>query len=195
MKEFIALRAKAREKRDRLINQARRDYAETLARIAALEQDLLGKEVSSHKQISVCVDQVIPTDRTFTSQDVLIALEAMDPTRDWRKRSVDHRITMLRERGLVRRIRRCRNNEPAVYARIGVQVEENSFRDMTLLEVVKTMLSDRPMNDTELAVAMIEAGYDSSMSPKALRQEIAALLRESKAEFVKSDGRWMAFRP
>ena len=55
MKEFIELRRKAKENRDKAIDLARRDYEETLTRIAALEQDLLGKHISSHKFMSVTV--------------------------------------------------------------------------------------------------------------------------------------------
>jgi len=149
MKEFIALRAKAREKRDRLINEARRDYEETLTRIAALEQDLLGKDVSSHRKISVCIERVIPTDREFTTVDVVSALEALDPGRVWRKRSIDSHISRMRERGLLRRVRKARNGsnacEPAVYVRRGVEVGPRPFQDMTLQAVIKSMLADKTL--------------------------------------------------
>lgn len=48
MKEFNELRARARQRRDLVINRAKVEYEETLVRIAALEQDLLGREVSTH---------------------------------------------------------------------------------------------------------------------------------------------------
>ena len=52
-------------------------YADTLVRIAALEQDLLGKEHSSSRKVSACIESVIPTDRTSTTVDIMTALEAL----------------------------------------------------------------------------------------------------------------------
>jgi len=68
MDAFNDLRRQAREKRDKAIHEARDAYAATLTRIAALEQDLLGRDVSSHRTIAACIDSALPTDRTFTTQ-------------------------------------------------------------------------------------------------------------------------------
>jgi hypothetical protein len=78
MVEFLALRARARDKRDRLIAQARKEYEATLVRIAAIEQDLLGGESSRHKKVSACIESVMPLDRPFTTVDILTSLEALD---------------------------------------------------------------------------------------------------------------------
>ena len=43
MNAFTELRRQAKEKRDKAIGQARADYADTLVKIATLEQDLLGR--------------------------------------------------------------------------------------------------------------------------------------------------------
>lgn len=56
MEAFNALRKQARDKRDKLIAEARRQYEETLTKIAALEQDLLGREPSEHKSIASCIE-------------------------------------------------------------------------------------------------------------------------------------------
>ncbi|MBW3599148.1 MAG: hypothetical protein KY475_17995 [Planctomycetes bacterium] len=192
MNEFIELRKRAREKRDKAIDQARKEYNETLVRIAALEQDLLGKEVSSHKRISACIDRVIPSDRPFTTVDIMTALEALDGGRAWRKRSVDHHIYRLRERGLLRRLRKSRKTEPAVYVRIGVKVEESPFQGMTLREVMRATLAERPMNATELAVAMLDAGYETMQSPQAFRNAVRNELRNPKGGFRKRGDKWEA---
>jgi hypothetical protein len=188
MNEFIALRARARQKRDKLIASARREYAQTLVQIAALEQDLLGKESSRHKRVSASVESVIPSDRTFTTVDVMTALEALDPGRVWRKRSVDNHLSRLRERGLVRRIKKSRTNEPAVYARVGVQVAPLPFQDLTLGQVIKAVLV-RPMTATELVVAMLEAGYETSMTPNALRNAVGVELRKA---FKRDGAKWQS---
>jgi hypothetical protein len=189
MEAFAELRRQARLKRDKAIDQARRDYAETLARIAGLEQDLLGREMSGHHKISACIERVIPTDREFTAVDILTGLEAMDPGRIWRKRSVDSHISRLRKRGIVRRISRSRGSEPAVYARLGVQVAPRPFQDMTMREVIRTVLAEKPLTQTELVVAMLESGYYTTMTRQALRNAVGMELRKD-GEFRKADGKW-----
>jgi len=143
MNAFNELRRHAREKRDKAIQQARDDYAATLTRIAELEQDLLGRDSPQHKTIAACIDSVIPTDRPFTTVDIMAALEALDPRRNWRKRSLDSHIARLRERGLVRRVKRSQNRQPAVYARVGVEIEGSGLISMTPLVTPPSFPSSR----------------------------------------------------
>ena len=116
MKEFNTIREAARKKRDLAIKKARDEYAATLLRIAELEQDLLGRDPSTHKTIVSCIERAIPSSRTFTTADILADLEAIDGGRVWRKRSVGNHLSRLRHRGLVkhgaRRVRSC--GPPAV---------------------------------------------------------------------------------
>jgi hypothetical protein len=62
MNEFMALRAKARQRRDDEIAKARQDYADSLAKIAELEQRLLGKPDPKALELSSAVERVIPRD-------------------------------------------------------------------------------------------------------------------------------------
>ena len=179
MDAFNFLRKQARERRDKAIQQARDEYAATLVRIAALEQDLLGRDPSSHRSIAACIDSVIPTDRPFTTADIMASLEALDPRRNWRKRSLDSLIYRLRERGIVRRLRKARNDKLALYVRVGVQVERLAFEDMTLAEVVEEMLRDGAKDATEIVVSMLEAGYETSMGPKQLRDAVGVVLKRN----------------
>lgn len=191
MNAFNELRKQAREKRDKAIEVARDEYAATLRRIAELEQDLLGRDSPAHKTIAACIDSVIPTDRAFTTVDIMAALEALEPRRVWRKRSLDSHISRLRERGLVRRVKRSQNQQPAVYARVGVETEPLPFEDMTLAEVVKEVLGARgPMRQTELVVAMMESGYQTTMKPKGLRNAVGKILAKDKQAFRQSGGKW-----
>jgi hypothetical protein len=189
MEAFNSLRKHAREKRDKAIALVREEYAATLVRIAGLERDLLGREPSSHKTISSCVNRVLPNDRAFTTVDVMTALEAMDPGRVWRKRSVDSHISRLRERGVVRRLQKAKGSEPAQYARVGVKVAPMPFGDKTLPEVMAEVLAGHSMTQTELAVAMIDAGYQTTMTPRALRDAIGVVLRKGD-RFVGRGGKW-----
>jgi hypothetical protein len=190
MSAFNELRRQAREKRDKVIGMARADYADTLVKIATLEQDLLGRESSRHKTISGSINSVLPTDRPFTTLDILAALEALDPGRVWRRRAIDHHIFRLRERGVVRRLRKAKGAELAQYVRVGVQVAALPFENKTLSEVMAEVLGDKAMSQTELAVAMLDAGYDTTMTPKALRDAVGVVLRRER-RFVQRAGKWM----
>jgi len=190
MQAFNEIRTHAREKRDKAIGIARQEYADTLVRIAALEQDLLGREPSTHKTISGCINRVLPSDRLFTTVDVMTALEALDPGKVWRKRSVDSHISRLRERGVVRRLSKAKGSELAQYVRVGVEVEPLPFEDKTLREVVAEMLGRKTMTTTELAVAMLEAGYQTTMAPRALRDAVGVVLRTERGRFVRRGRKW-----
>ncbi|MBC7853427.1 MAG: hypothetical protein IAF94_08330 [Pirellulaceae bacterium] len=186
--EFGQLRNRARDLRDKRIGYARREYELTLVTIAKLEQDLTGKYSSRRKKISACIESVIPTEREFTTVDILAGLEALEPGRNWRKRSVDCHLSRLRQRGLIRRLKRHKNNEPAIYVRAGLKVPELPFQDMTLAEVVEQVLV-RPMTQTELVIVMLEAGYESGMNKSYLRNAVGSLLRTSPV-YRNVRGKW-----
>jgi DNA-binding transcriptional ArsR family regulator len=194
MNAFIELRKHARDKRDKALAAARKDYATTLVRIAALEQDILGRELSTHKTISGCINRVLPTDRAFTTVDVMTALEALDPGRAWRKRAIDNHISRLRDRGVVTRLRKSNGTEPAIYARNGVEVAPLPFQGKTLLEVAGEVLGDRSLTLTELVVDVLEAGYVTKMTPKVLRSSMGAMLRKESGRFRVEGGSWVVIQ-
>ena len=191
MEAFNSIRKHAREKRDKLIAQARTEYAATLVRIAELEQDLTGSNPPGKRTMSSCIHSALPTDRPFTTVDILTALEAMDPGRVWRKHTIDSYISRLRERRIVRRLRKSRGTEPALYARAGVQVDAQPFGDKTLAQVVGEVLGAKSLTQTELVMAMIDAGYQSTMTPQALRNAVGVVLREGP--FKRREGKWRRY--
>lgn len=190
MKEFNELRARARDKRDRDIATIQAEYAETLVRIASIEQSLLGRGLGSHRKISARIESVIPTDRPFTTAELLASLEALDPRRIWRKHSVSNHICYLRRKGLVRRLKRAQGANPAVYVRVGVQVGPVPFEGLTLPQVIAEVLGDRRMRQAELVVAMLDAGYSSAMSAKDFRSAVGAALRKDPQRFTFAGGKW-----
>ncbi len=126
MQAFNELRSAARDRRDKLIDKARREYDATLAQICRLEQDLLGKEPADHKSIASCVSSVIPSNRPFTINDLVQSLETLDPRRPWRNRSVAHAVQWLRDKGIIKRVSpanrgRAKMFSGAVYIRAGVK--------------------------------------------------------------------------
>lgn len=195
MKAFNDIRAEARRKRDAAIKKARDEYERTLADIARLEQDILGRDFSDHRTLSSMMNAVIPTDRPFTTLDILSAVEAMDSGRVWRKRTVDHHIARLRDKGILRRIRKSNGTERALYAHKDCKTEPRPFEDMRLPEVIADVLGDRSMTQTEIAVAMLEQGYDTTMGKKALRDAVGVMLRDGEQFFSGEGGKWALSPP
>jgi hypothetical protein len=169
--------------------KARQEYEAALVQIATLEQDLLGRDNSKHRTISECVMRVIPKDRSFSTQDVYVALEALDPTRYWRKRTIDTVMTSLRERKIVKRIKRGTIHEPALYALVDSDITPPwPLADVPLHKAVRMVLT-RPMTTAEVTVAVTEAGYRSAMKPEYLRQHV---VRELQKGFKRQGEKWMA---
>lgn len=175
MQEFNALRAKARERRDKAIADAQREYDRNLADIANVEQNLLGKISTRAKELSPSVSAAMPADRAFTVQDVLANLEAMAPGRAWKKRSLDCHMSRLVKFGILRRVRRASANERAVYCRSDLPIPTTNPK--TLSEVVREVLT-RPMRMGEIVVAVTEAGYQTTMTPRGFRGNLSQVLRK-----------------
>ena len=101
MKEFQAIRKAALTKRDAAIKRARDEYRATLVRVSELEQDILGRDPSGFQSISASIDRVIPSDSTFTTVDIMAALEALDkPSKfvEWGFGHCGHRILLVSDR-------------------------------------------------------------------------------------------------
>ena len=106
MKEFIAMRKLAADKRDKAYKKARNEYETALVRIAELEQMICGEVAPGHLKVSTAIERVIPKDRPFTVADIAASLAALDPDRNWRRRSIDNHLFRMRERGTVKRLRK-----------------------------------------------------------------------------------------
>jgi hypothetical protein len=188
---FNALRLKARERRDKALATAQSDYEAALAKIADLEYDLLGGRPSRREPLSASVQAAIPRDEPFTIADIVARLEGLEPGRIVRRKSVCNYIAGMTERGLLRRLDRHRGNAPSLYVRAGVNVPKRPFEGMTLPQVLREALT-KPTNQTELTVCILEAGYRSQVSKKALRKQVGETLAMPGSGFVKAGGKWRA---
>lgn len=189
MNEFSALRQQARVRRDKAIADVRERYCATLAHIAELERDLLGREPHKFQMLISCVGQVIPKDREFTTEDVMAGLEALDPRRHWQRQSVNNVMGQLRRRGILRRLRRAGHFEPAVYVVHDAKLN-SPYGDKTLVEVICEVLKGKVMNKTEIAVNMLEGGYRTAMTPKALRHAVGVAMRGCAKFKTAQNGKW-----
>jgi hypothetical protein len=80
-------------------------------------------------------------------------------------------------------------SQSSIYARVGMNVATPPLAGMLLPEVVKTVLT-RPMNATELAGAILEAGYKTSQANSAFRHPVGKEVWEGP--FRKAGGKWSA---
>jgi hypothetical protein len=155
MDEFNKLRARAKAKWDKLIAQVRAEYDATLVQIATLAKRLIG-DPARDKSLASMVEQAIPADAPFTITDVKETLDALHPGRLWRRATVNNHVTRLRDRGIIKRIRRGTMTTGAVFARADLPLEVED--KPTLAKVVAAVVT-RPMRVAEIAVAVREAGY------------------------------------
>jgi len=188
MNEFSAIRAKAKERHDRLVVEAREQYERTLSQIANLENDLTGR-TRLRKSIVASIEAVIPDDQEFSVDDLMLSLQQMDDTRVWSKPKVWNHIAKLRRKGQIKRTRRHSYNEPALYVRTGVEAPERPFATTPLNDVVALVLADKQMTELELTVAVLEAGYESKRSRRKLMEAIGQILRKDE-RFKMDGGKW-----
>ncbi len=182
MKTLSDRRAKVRALRDKAIQRARDECKRTLARIATME-------FNRRTMLSTCVESVIP-DHEFTVVDILAALESLDPIRVWRRHAVNNHLSRMLDRGQIRRTRRsCGRADPAIYARVEVDAPKRPFFNMSLVHAIAAVRGNRTLNATELTVAIIEAGYETRMSRRTLRDAVGAVMRKV-GRFRKDADRW-----
>lgn len=189
MEAFNELRKQARVRRDKSITAAHDLYADALTRIAALQQDLFGRPSSTHKTLAACVERVMPRDRPFTTVDIMAGLEALEPGRPWPVPTVNARMTTLRRLGLIRRLRRSKKSEHAIYVRVGVEVAPLPYEGKTLVDAMLELLANNRMTMVELAVALLEAGYPTKLTPRGMRAAVSKVLRADR-RFVRKGDRW-----
>lgn len=173
---FAALRTRAREQRDNAIAHIRAEYQANLLQIAELEQRLLGRIDPRRVKTSAAIERVIPRDEPFTVADLMASLEGLDAGRVWPKASVHRHITKLRHLGLVRRVKRHKVNEPAVYARTDGAVKTEA-EDKNLRQVIRETVT-HPMRTAEVVVALLEGGYKTKMIPGHFRTTVIRQLRQ-----------------
>lgn len=139
--------------------------------------------------MAVAIDSLIPRETTFTYLDIKTGPEALDPGRIWKERTIHAHLSKLREKGMIRRLKRATQSSFTIYVRAEVLVKLNPLDDMTLAEVVAQVLT-KPMTTAEVMVAAIEFGYRSTMPPRRLQKYVGVVLR--RGEFRRDGEKWTA---
>ena len=117
MNDFNQMRELARAKRDEAVKTAKLEYEATLESINELQKRLTKKPTQKGQPkplvpMRMKIMEVAPTDRTFTVNELLAWLER--PETD--KGLIQATLCKMIKRGDIRRLRRGRNNIPAIYA-------------------------------------------------------------------------------
>jgi hypothetical protein len=192
MDTFFQLRKQARDIRDEALAEVRAEYADRLKRIAVLEHDLWEKTKAKHKRLTHSIASVIPQDRAFTTEDVYAGLEALDARRPYKKSWVISHLGKLCDRGILRRVQKNHGRQLAIYVRAGVQVEPIPFGNKTLPLAIAMVLEEhgKPLAPIEIAVRLVERGFQTVMDCKRLRGAVGACCRSRPVKFKQSGRKW-----
>ena len=63
-------------------------------------------------------------------------------------------------------------------------------RPLPTLFVSSVLEEHQPVRQTDLVVAMLEAGYQTTMTPKRLRDAVGVVLRKGRERFREVGGEW-----
>ena len=192
MDAFDKIRKQARDKRDAAIQQARAVYRIELAEINSLQKRVNRKPslkgqpkpaVPMREQIM----KVAPTNANFTVQDILDRL-GLPPKEKARIRTTFDRLI---NRGQLKRIRRGRNDVPALFARIEFGPPVNPLNDMSQIKAAETVLREvGPCDLTTLVVAMLDRGYLPASNAATLRKSLQSAFHHSEGRFSLCCGAW-----
>ena len=138
MDDFSEMRRLARAKRDEAFKAARLEYEATLESINDLQKRLTKKPSLKGRPkpivpLRVQIMDVIPNDRTWTVYELLKWLDRPETDKPMVRTTLDR----LRKRGDIRRLRRGRNNIPALFAVAGYGPDDLGLNDLSQIEAAK----------------------------------------------------------
>ena len=179
MNDFNEMRRLARAKRDEGIKAARLEYEATLESINELQRRLT-KKTSLKGQpkpivpLRMQIMEVVPTDRTFTVYELLKWLERPETDKPMVRTTLDR----LRKKGDLRRIRRGRNNIPALFAVASYGPDDLGLNSLSQIEAAKLVMAElgKQVDMTTLVVEMLERGYEPVTNESTLRRSLRAAL-------------------
>ena len=182
MNNFSELRQLARDKRDAAIAAIKSEYRKELAEINKLEKSLTKKPGLKGRPkpkipLWTRIMDVVPTDANFTVDDVLRLLDL--PASD--KSLIRTTFDRLMQKHLIKRLRRGRKNNPATFAVTEFGPPTNPLNDMSQVEAAETVLRElaKPLQLVELAVEMMERGYEPVGDPLTFKKSLGAAMNKS----------------
>ena len=182
MNDFSELRRLAREKRDEAIKAARLEHQVTLEEINALQKRLTKKPSQKGKPkpivpLRVLILDVVPSDSAWTVAEVTKRLER--PETD--ENLIRATLSKMLKKGDIKRIRRGRNNIPALFAVKDYGPDDAGLNGLSQIEAAEIVLRQlgRPVSLTQLVVEMLERGYEPVTDERTLRKSLGAAMRKT----------------
>lgn len=180
MDAIETLKQQAREKRDQAIAEARAEFRESMAAIRKLERGLAPAErkpprASGAPVFNLVVASIPAGD--FAAGDLLAALRAADPKREFNVGTVRIYLRQLNDKGLIRRVARGGRNR-TLWTRVeGREPEANPFAAWFIPDAVEAVLRESgPLRIAELVVALQDRGYRVDADPMVLANSVGKAL-------------------
>lgn len=178
---FSDLRSLAANRRDKAIEEARKQYEQSIQNIAALEHSLapprraVRPPTSRSKPLIDLITECLPTDRTFTLDDVYGIVKQADPSRIVGKATVRTNLHRLLKLSVIKRITTAEGNQRSTFAVTSMPVERQKTMEEYALQVLNQV--DEKLEPQALLVRMLGAGYKTDCTPKQAINSIRRLLR------------------
>lgn len=199
MDPFIALKARAAQKRDAAIAEARRIYHNDLQAIDGIERRLPAPPVIDRSQplakppsIVDFIKAVVPRDRPFTVSDVMVALGDAHEGQKFHLTTVRTHTSRLCSRGYLRRLYKTGHQE-TMYALADLPEIEADIDTKNMATVTHEILTEagKPLKVVEIAVRMREIGYRAENEPVTLINAVRSMFRNYPGRFKRDrEGRW-----
>jgi len=192
------LRQRAADKRDAAIKAARDEFKRAERLLDQLAESV-GPEPppvrtrgpNRPKPIIELVESVIPRDRTWTVADLMDALKAAEPDREFQAASVRSLFPRLMERGVFRKV--CRGLGGHVYyAAPECKTNYGPLEAMNIVDAASFILEEcGPLTATEIIVTLKERGYRPDDDPRILLRTLRYAFKRNRKRFSRGeDGRW-----
>lgn len=197
------LRQRAADKRDQAIKAARDEHKrasrlidQIAATIAPEPPVVRHRGPNRPKPIIELIEAVIPRDKPFTVADIMAALKAAEPERDFHVATVRSFIPRLMERGVFRKV--CRGLGGHVYyAAPECETTYGPLEALNIVDAARLILEESgPLTSAEIVVTLKERGYRPDDDPRILLRTLRYAFKRNRKRFVRAeDGRWNLPKP
>lgn len=199
MEPIEVLKARAMQKRDLAIAQARRIYQRDLAAIEALGNSLPVQftpeptAVRSDANTTSVIQSLIPPDKPFTVADMMNWLNMAQPGKKFHEPTIRTYVSRLASRGVLKRLYKNGRNYTRWVASEAYK-ELGPLETKTIADLIGEVIQEtgHPMRGSEIAAVLREKGYRPEAKPATINTAVNhALSRHREKRFVREmDGKW-----
>jgi len=197
MNHFQELKRIAAAKRDKAIRQARREYDETIQRIAELEGVLRNKPQRRRRNarketLTDLIYRLLPDDKPVSVNDVCGLIRSEDPDRTFTVPTIRTILNRMKQEGQIKQVADAGGTRRALFALPDAKYNPAKTMTAWAREVIEA--NGGPMQAVEIMVAMTEAGYEMQAPPAESVKHLERELRKS-ARFDRANDLWYCTEP